>query len=81
MESNLDDEKFIKRLNQIKEEDPDRFMDMVLNILRKDESFAFMDKAPLAQKQTALSKMITRYEELQRYEDCAFLNGIKKRLV
>jgi hypothetical protein len=81
MESNFDDEKFIKRLNQIKEEDPDRFMDMVLNILRKDESFAFMDKAPLAQKQTALSTMIKRYEELERYEDCAFLNSIKNRLV
>jgi hypothetical protein len=81
MESNFDDEKFIKRLNQIKEEDPDRFMDMVLNILRKDESFAFMDKAPLTHKQTALSTMIKRYESLERYEDCAFLNSIKNRLV
>ena len=81
MKSNFDDEKFIKHLNKIKEEDPDRFMDMVLNILRKDESFAFVDNAPLEKKHAALSRMIKRYEELERYEDCAFLNSIKTRLV
>lgn len=80
MESNFDNEAFIKRLNQIKEEDPDRFMDMVLDILRKDESYAFEDGSPVEKKRTALSTMIKRYEELERYEDCAFLNNLKARL-
>jgi hypothetical protein len=81
MESNFNNDEFIKHLNKIKEEDPDRFMDMVLNILKKDESYAFEDGSPLEKKQTALSTMIKRYEELERFEDCAFLNRIKKRLV
>ena len=81
MESNFNNDEFIKHLNKIKEEDPDRFMDMVLDILKKDESYAFEDGSPLEKKQTALSTMIKRYEELERFEDCAFLNKIKKRLV
>ena len=80
MESNFDNEAFIKHLNKIKEEDPDKFMDMVLDILRKDESYAFEDGSPLEKKRTALSTMIKRYEELERYEDCAFLNNLKGRL-
>jgi hypothetical protein len=81
MENNFNNDEFIKHLNKIKEEDPDRFMDMVLDILKKDESYAFEDGSPLEKKQTALSTMIKRYEELERYEDCAFLNRIKGRLV
>ena len=80
MESNFNNDEFIKHLNKIKEEDPDRFMDMVLDILKKDESYAFEDGSPLEKKQTALSTMIKRYEEMERYEDCAFLNNIKVRL-
>ena len=81
MEKNFDNEEFIKYLNKIKEENPDKFMDMVLDILKKDESYAFEDGSPVEKKQTALSTMIKRYEELERYEDCAFLNRLKARLV
>ncbi len=81
MENNFDNEKFIQRLMQIKNEDPDLFMDMVLDVLKKDESYAFSDGAPIESKHTALLTMIKRFEELERYEDCAFLNKIKLRLV
>ncbi len=80
-QSNFDNEKFINHLMKLKQEDPDKFMDMVLEVLRKDESYAFSDDSPVDNKLNALSTMIKRYEELERYEDCAFLNNIRKRLV
>ncbi len=76
----LNDQEFIKKLTEVRDQNPDLFMDMVLEALRSDENYAFADEAPVEHKLNALSKMIKRYEELERYEDCAFLNNIKTRL-
>jgi hypothetical protein len=81
MRNDLNSREFLQQLAKMKAEDPDLFMDMVLEALRSDENYAFNDESPVENKVSALSTMIRRYEALERYEDCAFLNSIKKRLV
>lgn len=78
---NYPDKEFLKKLQDLKKNDPDRFMEIVLDTLKQDEELAITDKTPVENKLTAIATMTKRLEELQRYEDCAFLKKLKEKIL
>ena len=74
------DEDFFKEILRIKNEEPEKFMDMVLDILKDDLEYALKDDSPKENKIIALKNMQKHYENAERYEDCAFISKILKDL-
>jgi hypothetical protein len=76
----LDDQEFIAMLEELKNRDPNAFMDVVLFSLKTHPDFAIEDDAPLTNKVEALKKLLSHFEEREDYEDCAFLRDLQKRI-
>jgi hypothetical protein len=70
----------IEMLKKLMRDDPDKFMGLVLSILKTNPELVMIDATPKETKLASLTKMIKRYEELEKYEDCGFLKGLKDKL-
>jgi hypothetical protein len=79
-ELNKEDEDFFKEILKIKKEEPEKFMDMILEILKGDLKYVLNDDAPKENKVIELKNMQKHYESVERYEDCAFISKILKEL-
>ena len=75
-----DDQEFIERLEQLKENDLDTFMKLVLLSLKTHPEFAVEDDTPTEDKIKAMKIVLKHFEEREDYEDCAFLLEIQKRI-
>ena len=67
-------------LIRLKEQDPDLFIATVLSALRRNTELAVTEPSPREKKHEALDKMLARLEELEKYEDCAFIIELKKKI-
>lgn len=76
----LDDDKFIEAIRSMRENDAAGFAETVLAALKKHEQFALEDEAPVENKLLALQKLVDYFELDERYEDCAFLVELKKKI-
>jgi hypothetical protein len=76
----MDDPEFIERLEQLKTEDIDTFMKLVLLSLKTHPEFAVEDDTPTEDKISAMKIVLKHFEEREEYEDCAFLLDIQKRI-
>lgn len=76
----INDNSFINTLTKLREEDPGRFMEMVLVALRNNLDSAIEEPSPKENKVRALDRMIEHFEKLERYEDCAFIAELKQRI-
>jgi hypothetical protein len=76
----LDDQEFIAKLEELKRNDIDAFMELVLFSLKTHEEFAVEDDAPIEHKREALKKIMNHFEGKEEYEDCAFIRDLQKRI-
>ncbi len=65
---------------QLREKDPDGFMNLVLNSLKKYPELAVEDRAPAENKLRALKAMLEHFENIEDYEDCAFIRDLTKQI-
>ena len=77
---NPQDEKFLASLLEIRERDPDLFMQLVLETLRRFPDLAVSDDNSTENKRRALDTMLKHFEGQEKYEDCAFLRDLKKTI-
>jgi hypothetical protein len=81
MEENpLRDESLMKELIRLRESDPDAFMQMVIEALKKNPDAAVEDSAPAQKKLVALESLMRYFQEIEGYEDCAFIRDLKQRI-
>lgn len=76
----LRDEKLLRAMLEMRAEDPDGFMNMVLSALKNNPEYAVADAAPTEAKLRALESLIQYYEGLENYEDCAFIFNLKEKI-
>lgn len=70
----------MESLLQMREQDPNCFMQMVLESLKRFPDLAVHDDQPVQQKISALKKMLNHFERLEQYEDCAFIRDLQKKI-
>lgn len=76
----LNDREFIAKLEELKTSDLPAFMELVLFSLKTHADFAVEDDAPIEHKRRAIKTIIQHFEEMEDYEDCAFLRDLQKRI-
>lgn len=76
----INDPEFLAILNKLKQEDPDRFMELVLEALKTEPDFAVEDDVPVENKRSALKRIREYFESQEKYEDCAFIRDLQKRI-
>ena len=74
------DEEFLASLLEIREQDPNLFMQLVLESLKRFPDLAAEDDNPAENKRRALDTMLKHFEGQEKYEDCAFLRDLKKTI-
>jgi hypothetical protein len=77
---NPQDREFIESLLEIHKQDPERFMLLVLESLKRYPDLAVEDGQPKEQKLEALRRMMRHFESIERYEDCAFIRDLQKKI-
>lgn len=81
MEENpLRDNDLLKELIRLRESNPDAFMQMVIGALKKNPDAAIADSAPAHKKLVALESLMRYFQEIEGYEDCAFIRDLKQRI-
>lgn len=80
MNNPIRDEALLKELILLKQKDPDAFADMVLGIIKRFPELAVQDEHPLDEKLKALNLLLQNHEGREKYEDCAFIVDIKKKI-
>ncbi len=80
MNHDFNDPEFAKHLDQIRRENPETFLDLVLQALKAYPEFALEDIAPENKKLSALQRMLEYYERIENYEDCDFILKLKERI-
>lgn len=73
-------EEFLIELIRLKEQDPDAFMQLILEALKRHPELAIADGAPVSNKVRALEKMLKHLEEKEEYEDCAFVRDLNNQI-
>jgi hypothetical protein len=76
----LNEKRFIDELLALRKQDPAAFAEMVLSALKNHPDLAVSDSAPAAKKSQAISQLIEHFVGLEKYEDCAFLLDLKKKI-
>lgn len=76
----FNDQEFIAKLEELKHQDVDAFMELVLFSLKTHADFAVEDDAPIEHKREALLKIMKHFEGKEEYEDCAFIRDLQKRI-
>ena len=76
----LRDPNRIDELLKLRAEDPEAFMKMTVEVLKKFPDIALTDIAPPKQKKEALDRLLKYLEKIEDYEDCAFIVDLKKKI-
>lgn len=80
MKNPLYDEELLRAMVELKKKDPNAFMNLVLNSLKKYPELAVEDQHPAENKLRALQSMLLHFEGNESYEDCAFILELKKQI-
>lgn len=76
----LNDPEFLDRLERLKLQDIDSFMDLVLEAMRTFPDLAVEDDVSIEKKRAALSMMRQHFEKREGYESCAFIRDLQKKI-
>jgi len=74
------DDEFMVTILEMMSHEPDIFIQLVLESLKKFPDLAVEDDQPVETKISALKKMLGYFEREERYEDCAFIRDLQKRI-
>lgn len=73
-------DEFMETILWMMESEPGLFMQLVLESLKSFPDLAIEDDQPTGTKVLALKKMLSYFEREERYEDCAFIRDLQKRI-
>ena len=73
-------EDFIITLIQLKEQDPDAFMQLMLDTIKRNPELAISDSAPTPSKIEALTRMLRHLEQKENFEDCVFIRDLANEI-
>lgn len=73
---NPQDKKFVETLLSLRTRDMDSFMRLVLLSLKEFPDLAMEDDQPKEQKLSALSTMLSYFEQNEEYEECSFIKQL-----
>jgi len=73
-------EEFLMALLKLRENDPDAFMQLILESLKRHPELAISDEHSVERKIQALEKMIRHFEEKEEYEECAFIKKLSDQI-
>lgn len=76
----FNEEELIASLAEIKENDYDTFMNIVLQSLKTFPDYAVEDNVPIEIKLGALDRVLKHFENKEDYEDCAFIRDLQKKI-
>lgn len=76
----LNNEEFIRKLEELKGKDMDAFMEIVFYALSEHQDFAVEDDVPIENKMEAMTKVMKHFERKEEFEKCAFLRDLKQRI-
>jgi len=71
----------IRAMLEIRKTDPDVFMTMVLDALKKYPELAVDDEAPNSAKIKALESLLKHFEGIEEYENCSFIVDLKQKII
>lgn len=80
MKNKLYDEDFLKLLLSMHDQDPDKFMDLVMEVIRNNPELVVNDESSPEKKALALSRIREHYVEKEEYENCAIIKELEERI-
>ena len=76
----LYDEALLAELLTMQEEDPDRLMDLVMNVIKQHPDVVVEDDSSPNKKLTALSKIREHYVKKEEYENCVLIRDLEQKI-
>jgi len=76
MNSNLNSDDLLKKMEALKVEDVNAFYNVVFNSLLKFPEEVVTDPSPAGSKIKALSSMLNYFEQREEYEKCRFIKNL-----
>lgn len=80
MNNPLYDEEALAELLTVHEQDPDKFMDMVMTVIKNNPDIVVKDGTAKEKKILALGKICDHYVEKEEYENCVLIQQLEKRI-
>lgn len=80
-ETNYNKKEMIERLKALRDSDVDGFINLVMSILQDDPKGAVDDIESAAKKLKALDLIMKYLEQSERFEDCAFIRDLSKKII
>jgi predicted sugar kinase len=80
MNSNLNSDDLLKKMEALKVEDVNAFYNVVFNSLLKFPDEAVTDPSPAGSKIKALSSMLDYFEQREEYEKCGFIKNLMDQI-
>lgn len=76
----MHDPNLLAKLEELKNRDLDAFSDLIFKALLANEEAAVRDNAPTEKKLRALNNLMQYFESIEKFEECAFLRDLIKRV-
>ena len=76
----MHDPNLLAKLEELKNRDIDAFSNLIFKALLANEEAAIRDNAPTEKKLKALNSLMQYFESIEKFEECAFLRDLIKRV-
>lgn len=76
----LYDEELLAELLALQEQDPDKFMDLVMTVIKKHPEIVIADERDHEKKVLALAKIREHYADKEEYENCVLIRELEKKI-
>lgn len=76
----LYDEAILAELLKMQEENPDGFMDLVMNVIKQHPDIVVEDDSDPNKKLMALTKIREHYVEKEEYENCVLIRDLEQKI-
>lgn len=80
MNNPLYDEELLTELLTLQEQDPNKFMDLVMTVIKENPDIVVKDNHDPVKKIAALSKIREHYVEKEEYENCVLIQQLENRI-
>lgn len=76
----LYDEAILAELLRLQEDEPEKFMDLVMNVIKQHPDIVVEDESEPAKKLMALEKIREHYLDQEHYENCVIIRDLEKKI-
>mgnify|MGYP003341310030 CR=1 FL=1 len=76
----LYDEAILAEMLRLQEEEPEAFMDLVMNVIKQHPDVVVEDDSNPAKKLKALETIREHYADREHYENCVVIRDLEKKI-